>query len=448
MLSRICRRLFSWQEVISSLETQSKSRAIDSENFHANCNMLIELNAVNNMSIASLAHLLDCLSKIYVKFSIQSHQLFYSQIRPVLITSSLRKEAGISNLVDILYSINGLVNSTDDLLIRQLLFDISLKLKKVYSNEISMVMARKLLSVMADSHYLSYQVITGIEEMIMSSTLPTGLFTENEVIMILKAYSNFGLDFSTLEKLICEDILPKKFKTFTSEGIAMTIFYLARLKYFKEDLWNDVLYPELASINIYSLEEMHALQVYHTFMMLEFLAPQQFKSMPFFKLPSYAHIRESALSRWIAFYDSHPYKNVHFISPSMASKVKGYSSSSALEKLNPNLSKTHREVIKHLQHNGIEFIVDYHTPKPIVFEVDILIPPNIAIEIQGPSHYIKNAFRANNSTSIKNDILKALGYIVVNIPYYEWDALEGEHRQGQIRHLLKQIEQAKRRKVQ
>lgn len=448
MLTRICRRLFSWQDVLVSLERASKGHSVDSEMFHAHCTKLIELNAISSMSISSLAHLLETLSILYLKFNLQSHQLFYSQIRPTITSPSLRKEAGISYLVDILFSVNNLVNSTDDLLIRQLLYDISLKLKRVYSHEISMVMATKLFSVMAASNYLSYSAVSAVEEMILTSSLPTGLFTESEVIAILDAYSSFDIDFSSLEKLICEDILPKKFKTFTAEGVVMTMFYLARMKYYKEDLWNDVLYPELAAVNVFSLDEKVALQLYSTFIMLEMLAPSQFKSLPFFRAPSYAHIKESAESRWNAFYDSKPYKNVEFLAPSLASRVKGYGSSSHFEKLNPNMSKTHRELIKHLAHYGCEFTAEYHTPKPFTYEIDIFLHPNIAIEVQGPSHYIKNAFRPIAATSIKNDILKAMGYIVVNVPYYEWDALEGEHRQGQVKHLLKEIEKAKRRKTE
>ena len=446
MLTRICRRLFSWQDVLVSLERASKSHSADSEKFHAECTQLIELNAISSMSISSLSHLLDTLSTFYLRFNLQSHQLFYSQIRPTITSPSLRKEAAVSYLVDILFSVNALVNSTDDLLIRQLLYDISQKLKRAYSHEISMVMARKLLSVMSDSNYLSYSVVSAIEEMILTSSLPAGLFTESEVVSILSAYSNFGLDFSSIEKLICEDILPKKFKTFSADGVVMTMFYLARMKYFREDLWNDVLYPELAAVNVFSLDEKIALQLYTTFITLEVLAPNQFKSLPFFKAPSYAHIKESAKSRWDAFYDSKPYKSVEFLAPSLASRVKGYGSSSHFEKLNPNLSKTHRELIKHLSHYGCEFTVEYHTPKPFIFEIDIFLHPNIAIEVQGPSHYIKNAFRPIASTSIKNEILKAMGYIVVNVPYYEWDALEGEHRQGQVKYLIKEIEKAKRRK--
>jgi hypothetical protein len=429
-----------------SLERASKSPSVDSEKFHEHCTQLIELNAISSMSISSLAHLLETLSMFYLKFNLQSHQLFYSQIRPAITSSSLRKEAAASYLVDILYSVNTLVNSTDDLLIRQLLYDISQKLKRVYTHEISMVMAKKLLSVMGDSNYLSYSVVSAIEEMILTSSLPTGLFTESEVISILNAYSSLGIDLSSLEKLICEDIIPKKFKSFSADAVVMTMFYLARMKYFKEDLWNDVLYPELAAVNVFSLDEKIALQLYSTFIMLEILAPNQFKSLPFFRSPSYAHIKESAKSRWDAFYDSKPYKNVEFLAPSLASRVKGYGSSSSFEKLNPNLSKTHRELIKNLSHYGCEFTVEYHTPKPFTFEIDIFLPPNIAIEVQGPSHYIKNAFRPITATSIKNEILKAMGYIVVNVPYYEWDALEGEHRQGQVRHLLKEIEKVKRTK--
>lgn len=58
--------------------------------------------------------------------------------------------------------------------------------------------------------------------------------------------------------------------------------------------------------------------------------------------------------------------------------------------------------------------------------VDITIPTrNLAIEVDGPSHLSRTDEVVLGHTVLKQKQLRALGWDVLNIPYYEWDALLG-----------------------
>jgi hypothetical protein len=57
------------------------------------------------------------------------------------------------------------------------------------------------------------------------------------------------------------------------------------------------------------------------------------------------------------------------------------------------------------------------------YSIDLLVNGNIAVEVDGPSHFIGGSRAPNGATLLKRRHLELLGYSVVPVPYWEWDAL-------------------------
>ena len=66
--------------------------------------------------------------------------------------------------------------------------------------------------------------------------------------------------------------------------------------------------------------------------------------------------------------------------------------------------------------------------------IDIaLLDRRIAIEVDGPSHYL-NTQRRTGSTLLRNRALDGAGWKVVSIPFFEWDALKSMSAQKEYIH--------------
>jgi hypothetical protein len=68
------------------------------------------------------------------------------------------------------------------------------------------------------------------------------------------------------------------------------------------------------------------------------------------------------------------------------------------------------------------------------FSIDILAVTTagvrLAVEVDGPSHFVSPGNRVNGPTRYRQRALKARGYIVISIPGWEWGQLKG-HKQQQ-----------------
>ena len=51
----------------------------------------------------------------------------------------------------------------------------------------------------------------------------------------------------------------------------------------------------------------------------------------------------------------------------------------------------------------------------------------LCIEVDGPSHFYTNTRIMNSSTLMKHRHLKASGWFVISLPYWEWDKLKTIH---------------------
>jgi hypothetical protein len=64
----------------------------------------------------------------------------------------------------------------------------------------------------------------------------------------------------------------------------------------------------------------------------------------------------------------------------------------------------------------------------------------VAIEVDGPSHFIQPGNSLGGTTMFRNRALAARGYVVISIPYWEWDALRGAEQKQQ--YLLAKLQPA------
>mmetsp|Transcript_46618 Transcript_46618/g.54489 ORF Transcript_46618/g.54489 Transcript_46618/m.54489 type:complete len:97 (-) Transcript_46618:21-311(-) len=79
------------------------------------------------------------------------------------------------------------------------------------------------------------------------------------------------------------------------------------------------------------------------------------------------------------------------------------------------------------------------------YSIDLLVSMNereIAIEVDGPSHFIGKSKKPNGKTQLKHRQIHTLDNLkVLSVPYWEWDAIkempEGDKLKGQPRYLEK-----------
>lgn len=80
----------------------------------------------------------------------------------------------------------------------------------------------------------------------------------------------------------------------------------------------------------------------------------------------------------------------------------------------------------------------------IGYSVDIIVihrNNNIVIEVDGPSHFIRTLsgmYESNGSTIMKHRHIQNNGFKIIQIPFYEWDQLEGQN--AKCNYIKKKIE--------
>ncbi len=66
-----------------------------------------------------------------------------------------------------------------------------------------------------------------------------------------------------------------------------------------------------------------------------------------------------------------------------------------------------------------------------LFSVDIAIlgsSKKVAIEVDGPAHFTSNTLEPMGPSLLRLRLLRALGWHVVSVPFYEWCQLENSKR--------------------
>jgi hypothetical protein len=61
----------------------------------------------------------------------------------------------------------------------------------------------------------------------------------------------------------------------------------------------------------------------------------------------------------------------------------------------------------------------------------------VAIEVEGPHHYIQPSSTLSGPTLYRNRALAARGYVVISVPYWDWKALDSTAQQQ--RYLLAKL---------
>jgi len=58
------------------------------------------------------------------------------------------------------------------------------------------------------------------------------------------------------------------------------------------------------------------------------------------------------------------------------------------------------------------------------YSIDAFLPDlNLAVEVDGPSHFARGSRVQLGHAAMKHRHLQQLGYALISIPYWEWDAL-------------------------
>ena len=68
---------------------------------------------------------------------------------------------------------------------------------------------------------------------------------------------------------------------------------------------------------------------------------------------------------------------------------------------------------------------------PLEYSVDAVVDfegREVAVEVDGPSHFVGRA--PNGATALKRRQLRAAGWLLLPVPYWEWDDLEADAERG------------------
>ena len=105
-------------------------------------------------------------------------------------------------------------------------------------------------------------------------------------------------------------------------------------------------------------------------------------------------------------------------------------------------SQLQRDILAMLVEMGWHHEFEHVTPEGI--SLDLAEPEaKRAIEVDGPSHYLKDAstgdYVVNGSTRFKSRLLRALGWQVTHVSFFEWDNKSRAERRQLLKNHLARI---------
>jgi len=93
------------------------------------------------------------------------------------------------------------------------------------------------------------------------------------------------------------------------------------------------------------------------------------------------------------------------------------------------VSSGQREVGESLRRLGISHELEYTTADGL-FSIDLAISDRrIALEFDGPSHFTTNTLEPLGHTRLRDQLLSAMGWHVVSIPFFDWNRLRNRPEQ-------------------
>jgi hypothetical protein len=103
-------------------------------------------------------------------------------------------------------------------------------------------------------------------------------------------------------------------------------------------------------------------------------------------------------------------------------------------------SRLQRQVIAALKALGHEPREEVRTPQGYSLDAVVRISSReVAIEVDGPSHFVGRTHAPTGATALKRRQLRAAGWALVPVPYWQWEALDAT---GQREHLLRELRNA------
>jgi hypothetical protein len=84
-----------------------------------------------------------------------------------------------------------------------------------------------------------------------------------------------------------------------------------------------------------------------------------------------------------------------------------------------SLTRLHRSIASTLKKMGVSFVMEHVTEQGISIDL-ALIREKIAIEVDGPSHFLVGTSRHTGRTIFKHRLLKKFGWLVVSIPFFDF----------------------------
>ena len=92
-------------------------------------------------------------------------------------------------------------------------------------------------------------------------------------------------------------------------------------------------------------------------------------------------------------------------------------------------SQLQREVVREIRSRGFR-VEDEHRCKVSGYSIDALVALNngerIAVEVDGPSHFVGRSHQPTGSTLLKHRQLRYFGWRLRSVPYWEWDTGGGK----------------------
>ncbi|CAL8470056.1 g9598 [Coccomyxa elongata] len=90
-----------------------------------------------------------------------------------------------------------------------------------------------------------------------------------------------------------------------------------------------------------------------------------------------------------------------------------------------HITAIHMEVAKSVESLGGAFLIEHDTEE---WSVDIgFLDHQLAIEVDGPSHFTNNTLKPLGPTLLKRRLLAARGWEVVAVPYFHWNKLQTDY---------------------
>ena len=101
-------------------------------------------------------------------------------------------------------------------------------------------------------------------------------------------------------------------------------------------------------------------------------------------------------------------------------------------------SQLQRHVANALRALGLDLQEEVRTAQGYSLDVVVCVEGRkIAVEVDGPSHFVGRTQKPTGATALKRRQLCAFGWTLLVVPYWEWDRLSG--RGEQLEYLQRQL---------